>query len=64
MLAVRSLAALKGQLRNRDLCPKIITGHTGWTDSLDFAFAHRDRVCNAWVRQRSHDPDGPLRRLR
>lgn len=58
-VAIRSLAALEAKLRNRDLRPKIITGHTGWTDSLDFAFAHRDKVCNAWVRQKPHDPDAP-----
>ncbi|MCC8101636.1 MAG: MBL fold metallo-hydrolase, partial [Clostridiales bacterium] len=50
-LAFRSLAALEERLRSRNLCPKIITGHTGWTDDLDFAFAHRDKVCNAWFRQ-------------
>ncbi|MDO4324233.1 MAG: hypothetical protein Q4C61_17105 [Lachnospiraceae bacterium] len=38
---------------------KIITGHTGWTDDLDFAFAHRERVCNAWLRQKPHDPQAP-----
>ena len=38
---------------------KIITGHTGWTDDLDFAFAHRDQVCNAWVRQKPHDSQAP-----
>ena len=37
----------------------LIPGHTGWTDDLDFAFAHRDKVCNAYVKQRSHDPDAP-----
>lgn len=58
-LAVRSLAALERKLRSRNRPLKIITGHTGWTDSLDFAFAHRDKVCNAWVKQRPHDPDAP-----
>lgn len=58
-LAIRSLAELEAKLRSRSLRPKIITGHTGWTDSLDFAFAHRDEVCNAWVRQKPHDPDAP-----
>lgn len=37
----------------------VITGHIGWTDDLDFAFAYRDRVCNAWVWQKPHDPDAP-----
>lgn len=58
-VAVQSLAVLEKKLRARGLCPMVITGHTGWTDDLDFAFAHRDKVCNAWVRQKPHDPDAP-----
>lgn len=58
-LAKRSLARLERTLRERQLRPKIITGHTGWTDDLDFAFAHIDKVCNAWVRQKPHDPNAP-----
>ena len=58
-LAFRSLAALEERLRSRNLRPKIITGHTGWTDNLDFAFSHRDKVCNAWIRQKPHDPSAP-----
>ena len=57
--AKKSLQALEGKLRMRKLNPIIITGHTGWTDSLDFAFAHTDRVCNAWVKQKPHDPYTP-----
>ena len=34
----------------------LVPGHTGWTDSMDFAFAHKDKVCNAWRRQKPHDP--------
>lgn len=58
-VAVHSLAALEEKLRIRGLHPKIITGHTGWTDDLDFAFACRDKVCNAYVKQKPHDPDAP-----
>lgn len=58
-VAIRSLAALEEKLRTRGLHPKIITGHTGWTDDLDFAFAHRDKVCNAYVKQKPHDPNAP-----
>ena len=47
------------RLRERKLCPKIITGHTGWTDNLDFAFAHRDQVCNGFKKQKPHDPGAP-----
>ena len=58
-LAIRSLAVLEEKLRGRGLRPLIVTGHTGWTDDLDFAFAHKDKVCNAWRRQKPHDPDAP-----
>lgn len=58
-LAVRSLAVLEKKLRGRGLCPIVITGHTGWTDDLDFAFAHCDKVCSAWFRQKPHDPNAP-----
>ena len=58
-VAVRSLEARKKQLRARGLRLKIITGHTGWTDDLDFAFAHRNQVCDARVRRKPHDPGAP-----
>ena len=58
-LAVRSLSVLEEKLRERSLRPIIITGHTGWTDDLDFAFARTDKVCNAWRRQKPHDPSAP-----
>ena len=58
-LAMRSLAKLEEKLRERGLTPKIITGHTGWTDDLDFAFAHRDKVCNSLKKQTPHDPTAP-----
>jgi len=58
-MAVRSLAVLESKLRTRRLNPIIITGHTGWTDDFDFAFARRDQICNAYVKQKPHDPDAP-----
>ena len=58
-LAKRSLKALESNLRKREVSPKIMTGHTGWTDDLDFAFRHIDKVCNSLVRQKPHDPDAP-----
>ena len=58
-VAIRSLATLEEKLRARGLHPKIITGHTGWTDDLDFAFAQRDKVCNADGKQKPHDPEAP-----
>ena len=58
-LAKQSLANLEKILRSRGLAPKIITGHTGWTDSLDFAFAHRDLACNSFRKQKPHNPNAP-----
>lgn len=58
-LAVRSLAALEKKLRVRSLRPIIITGHTGWTDDLDFAIAHTDQVCNSRFKQKPHDSAAP-----
>jgi len=58
-VSIKSLKSLENKLRTRDLPLKIITGHTGWTDDIDFAFAHTDEVCNAWVRQKPHDPTAP-----
>ena len=58
-LAKRSLAALEKELKERGLSPKIITGHTGWTDDFEFAFRHRDKVCNSFIKQKPHDPNAP-----
>ncbi len=57
-LAVRSLAALEQRLQTRGLRSLFITGHTGWTDRFDFAFAHKDRLCSPF-RKRVHDPSAP-----
>ena len=57
-LSVKSLAELEARLRARGTDFRIITGHTGWTDSLDFAFAHRDKLC-AMFSRRVPDPDAP-----
>jgi len=58
-LAIRSLEKLEKELRDRDLHPLIITGHTGYTDDLDFAFAHRDRICKGLGKKDPHDPKAP-----
>ena len=58
-LAKESLFKLKRLLQKRGLTPKIITGHTGWTQDFDFAFAHIDKVCNAFRRQKPHDLYAP-----
>ena len=57
-LAVRSLTALEEKLRGRDLHPLFIAGHTGWTDNMDFAFAHKNELCSPF-RKKAHDPNAP-----
>lgn len=57
-LAIRSLEALEKNLRARNKKLKIITGHTGWTKDMDFAFAHRDELCRPFARHYS-DPEAP-----
>lgn len=57
-LGMRSLAALEEKLRQRKLQPMFITGHTGWSDNFDFAFAHRDRFCSPFNRS-LYNPDAP-----
>ncbi len=58
-LSVKSLATLKELLQKRNLHPLVITGHTGWSDDMDFVFAHTDLVCNASRKQKPHDPNAP-----
>lgn len=58
-LSMRSLAKLEQLLRKRGLSPKIMSGHTGWTDDLEFAFRHKDRVCKSMKKQKPHDPTAP-----
>jgi glyoxylase-like metal-dependent hydrolase (beta-lactamase superfamily II) len=57
-LAVRSLEKLEQNLRARKQPIKIITGHTGWTDDLDFAFLHRTELCKPFARKYT-DPSAP-----
>ena len=59
-LQCQSLQRLKEVLVKRNLQLKIITGHTGWTDDFDFAFAHIDEICNSMRRKpKVHDPKAP-----
>lgn len=46
-LQIKSLKKLEAILRKRALNLKVITGHTGWSDDLDFVFRHTDKICNA-----------------
>ena len=57
-LAVRSLAALEQRLTARGLQPIFITGHTGWTDNFQFAFAHKEQLCSPF-KKRVPDPTAP-----
>ena len=57
-LSVRSLEALEKNLRSREGPIKIITGHTGWTDDLDFAFRHRSQLCKPFTKKYT-DPEAP-----
>lgn len=58
-LSKKSLVKLEKLLRDRGISPKVITGHTGWSDDLDFVFAHKDQVCNSFKKQKPHDPNAP-----
>jgi len=57
-LAVRSLEKLEKELRRRNKTLKIITGHTGWTDDLDFAFLRRKELCKPFA-EKYTDPAAP-----
>ena len=57
-LAVQSLEKTEKNLRERQQPIKIITGHTGWTDDLDFAFRHRAEICKPFTKKYT-DPSAP-----
>ena len=57
-LAVQSLEKLETNLRTRRQPIRIITGHTGWTDDLDFAFRHRTEICKPFTKKYT-DPSAP-----
>ncbi len=57
-LSVQSLKKLEIYLRLRNRKIAVITGHTGWSDDLDFVFAHRDKLCSR-LHKRVPDPDAP-----
>ena len=57
-LAVKSLAELEQRLNKLGVKPLFITGHTGWTDNFEFAFAHKDQLCSPFGK-RVHDPNAP-----
>jgi glyoxylase-like metal-dependent hydrolase (beta-lactamase superfamily II) len=57
-LAVRSLEKLEKIIRSRNHNIAVITGHTGWSDDLDFVFAHTDDICKPFAK-RYTDPEAP-----
>ena len=57
-LAVCSLENLEKNLRARKQPIRIITGHTGWTDDLDFAFRYRTEICKPFTKKYT-DPTAP-----
>ena len=57
-LAVQSLEKLERNIRSRKRAVNIVTGHTGWTDDLDFAFRHRTEICRPFTK-RYADPEAP-----
>ena len=58
-LAKKSLVKLEKLIKERGISLKIISGHTGWTDDLEFAFRHKDQICNSLKKQKPHDPMAP-----
>ena len=58
-LAKKSLVKLERLIKERGISPKIISGHTGWTDDLEFAFRHKDQICSSLKKQKPHDPMAP-----
>ena len=58
-LAVQSLEKLEQTIRARKQPVSVITGHTGWTDDLDFVFSHRKEICKPFTRRYS-DPEAPF----
>ena len=58
-LAKKSLVKLEKLIKESGISPKIISGHTGWTDDLEFAFRHKDQICNSLKKQKPHDPMAP-----
>ena len=57
-IAKDSLKKLEVYLRLRNRKIAVITGHTGWSDDLDFVFAHRDKLCSR-LHKRVPDPEAP-----
>ena len=57
-LAVRSLGILEQKMKKMCVKPLFITGHTGFTDNFEFAFAHKEKLCSPF-KKKVHDPSAP-----
>jgi glyoxylase-like metal-dependent hydrolase (beta-lactamase superfamily II) len=57
-LSIQSLNRLEMIVKGKQRDIKVITGHTGYTDDLLFAFAHIDKVCSLFSRK-VFNPDAP-----
>ena len=57
-LAVKSLSALEKKLRDMNVNPVFITGHTGFTDNFGFVFRCKDKLCSPF-KKKVHDPSAP-----
>ena len=57
-LAVRSLGILEQKLKKMCVKPLFITGHTGFTDNFEFAFAHKEKLCSPF-KKKVHDTSAP-----
>ena len=57
-LAVKTLGILEAKLKKMGIKPLFITGHTGFTDDFEFAFAHKDQLCSPF-KKKVHDPSAP-----
>ena len=57
-LTVPAVTRVCMELKKRGLYPLFITGHTGWTDNMEFAFAHKNELCSPF-KQRAHSSSTP-----
>ena len=57
-LSLSSLKALKENILKRNAHINVISGHTGWSDDLNFVFANTDKKCTPFLRH-YEDPDAP-----
>ena len=55
---MQSLARLEQIIKAKQRDIKVITGHTGYSDDLDFAFKHIDKVCKPFSKK-FYNPNAP-----